>query len=73
MALAAHVVAGRGLELGVTVAMTIACIAGALAGARVAGRLPQRRLGQGFAVLVVLVAGYLLVSTAFLGGPPSSS
>ena len=72
-ALAAHVVAGRELELGVTIAMTVACIAGALAGARVAGRLPQRQLGQGFALLVVAVAGYLLVSAAFLGGPPGSS
>jgi uncharacterized membrane protein YfcA len=70
MALAAHLLAGRGLEPGVTATMTVACIAGALAGVRVAGRLRPRRLGRGFASLVVLVAGYLLVSAAFLGGPP---
>jgi uncharacterized membrane protein YfcA len=73
MALVAHLVAGRGLEVGVTAAMTAACIAGALAGVRIAGRVPQRRLGEGFAVLVVVVASYLLVSVAFLGGPPGGS
>ncbi|HEU4973633.1 MAG TPA: sulfite exporter TauE/SafE family protein [Baekduia sp.] len=73
MALVAHLVAGRELEVGVTATMTVACVAGALAGVRVAGRVPQRQLGRGFAVLVLLVAGYLLVSAAFLGGPPGSA
>ena len=73
MALAAHLAAGRGLDVGVTTAMTLACVVGAVGGARLAGRVPQRQLGQGFAVLVVLVAGYLLISAAFLGGPPGSS
>ena len=73
MALAAHLAAGRGLDVGVTAAMTLACVAGAVGGARLAGRVPQRQLGHGFAVLVVLVAGYLLISAAFLGGPPGSS
>ena len=50
--------------------MSLACVAGALAGAAVSGRVPQRTLGQGFALLVVAVAAYLLVSVAFLGGPP---
>ena len=53
--------------------MTVACILGALAGVRIAGRVPQRQLGAGFAALVLLVASYLLVSVAFLGGPPGSS
>ena len=52
--------------------MTAACVAGALAGAAVAGRIPQRRLGRGFALLVVAVAAYLLVSVTFLGGPPGA-
>jgi uncharacterized membrane protein YfcA len=73
MALVAHLIAGRGLDVGITAAMTTACILGALAGARIAGRLPQRQLGRGFALLVVAVAGYLLASAAFLGGPPGSS
>jgi uncharacterized membrane protein YfcA len=58
---------------GVTAAMTSACVVGALAGVRIAGRLPQRQLGRAFAVLVVAVAAYLLVSAAFLGGPPGGS
>lgn len=72
MALVAHLLAGRGLDVGLTAAMTSACIVGALAGAAVAGRLPQRQLGRGFAGLVTTVAGYLLISAAFLGGPPGS-
>ena len=72
MGLAAHLLAGRGLDVGVTAAMTAAGIAGALAGAALAGRVPQRRLSQGFAGLVAAVASYLLLSAAFLGGPPGS-
>jgi uncharacterized membrane protein YfcA len=70
--LIAHLLAGRGLDVPVTAAMTAACVAGALAGVRLAARVPQRQLGRGFAGLVVAVATYLLVSAAFLGGPPSS-
>lgn len=73
MALIAHLAAGRALAVGVTAAMTLASIAGALAGVRLAGRVPQRQLGTSFATLVVLVASYLIVSAAFLGGPPGSS
>lgn len=72
MALIAHLAAGRSLDLGVTAAMTAACVAGALSGVRLAGRVPQRRLGAGFAALVVVVASYLLVSVALLGGPPGT-
>lgn len=68
--LVTHLVAGRGLDPDITVAMTAACVAGALAGVAVAGRVPQRLLGRGFALLVTVVAVYLLVSAAFLGGPP---
>jgi uncharacterized membrane protein YfcA len=57
MALIAHLAAGRVLDVGVTAAMTAAmtaaCIAGALAGVRMAGWVPQRQLGAGFAALVV--------------------
>jgi hypothetical protein len=71
MALSAHLAAGRTLDVGVTFAMTVSAIAGALAGVRLAERVPQRQLGQGFAALVVVVAAYLLISAAFLGGPPA--
>lgn len=67
-----HLAAGRSLDLNVTVAMGAACVAGALLGARLSSLIPRKTLGRAFASLVVLVAGYLLVSAAFLGGPPGS-
>ena len=70
--LAVHLLAGRSLDIGVTTAMTAACVAGALAGAGLATHVDQRTLGRAFALLVCGVAAYLLVSAAFLGGPPSS-
>jgi uncharacterized membrane protein YfcA len=72
MGVAAHLLAGRGLDLGVTAAMTVGCVAGALAGAALAGRVSERRLGRGFAVLVTAVAAYLVVSVVALGGPPGA-
>lgn len=68
MGLAAHLAAGRALDVTVTAAMTGACVVGALAGARV----PQRHLARGFAGLVAAVAAYLLLSVALLGGPPTA-
>jgi len=70
--LAVHLLAGRSLDVDVTAAMTGACVIGAFAGAGIAGRVPQRILGRAFALLVCCVAAYLLVSAAFLGGPPTS-
>ena len=72
LGLVAHLVAGRGDRLGITAAMAAACVAGAVAGAGLAGRLPQRALGRGFALLVVAAPADLLVSVAFLGGPPGA-
>ncbi len=71
--LVVHLLAGRSLDPGVTMAMSAACAGGAVAGAVLAGRVPQRRLGRGFAVLVTVVAAYLVASAAFLGGPPTGS
>ena len=73
LGLAAHLLAGRDIDAGVTATMTLACVAGAVAGAGIAGRIPQRALSHGFAVLVLGVAGYLLLSVAFLGGPPGAA
>jgi uncharacterized membrane protein YfcA len=73
LGLAAHLLAGREIDPGVTATMTVACVAGAIAGAAFAGRIPQRVLGRGFALLVAGVAGYLLLSVAILGGPPGAS
>jgi uncharacterized membrane protein YfcA len=72
MGVATHLLAGRGLDLGITGAMTAGCVAGALAGAALAGRASQRRLGRGFAVLLAAVAAYLVVSVVALGGPPGA-
>lgn len=70
--LVTHLAAGRSIGVAVTVAMAGGAGAGELGGATVAGRVPQRTLGRGFAGLVVAVAGYLLVSATVLGGPPGS-
>jgi uncharacterized membrane protein YfcA len=70
MGLAAHLLAGRVLDLPVTAAMTSACVAGALVGAVLVRRVAQPRLARAFACLVGAVATYLFVSAAFLGGPP---
>jgi hypothetical protein len=70
IALAAHLAAGRSIDVGVTVAMATGAAVGALAGAAAAGRVPQRILGSSFAGLVVAVAAYLIISATVLGGPP---
>lgn len=73
LGLAAHLLAGRSLDAGITAAMTFGCVGGALAGAALAARIPQRHLGRGFALLVVAVAAYLLVSITLLDGPPGGT
>ncbi len=72
LGLAVHLLAGRSIEIDITVAMTAGCAAGALAGGALATHIPQRLLGRGFAILVTTVAAYLLISAAFLGGPPGN-
>jgi uncharacterized protein len=62
LSLAAHLAAGRAVDVPLTTAMALACAAGAVAGAAASGRIPQRALGRGFAALVVAVAGGLLIS-----------
>ena len=73
MVLSAHLAAGRTLDVGVTVAITVSAIAGALAGIRLAGHVPQRQLGQGFAALVVAAAAFYSSQRSSLVGPPGSS
>jgi uncharacterized membrane protein YfcA len=73
LGLVAHLLAGRGMDVGVAAGMTAACMVGAVAGAGLVGRIPQRALGRVFAVLVAAVAVYLLVSVAVLGGPPGAA
>ncbi len=73
LGLVAHLVAGRSLDADVTAAMTVGCLAGAIAGAALTSHIPQRALGRGFALLIAVVAVYLLVSVALLGGPPGEA
>jgi uncharacterized membrane protein YfcA len=49
-----------GLDWTVTLLFILGGAAGVAAGVRLAGRLPQRRLTQAFAALIVLVAAYVL-------------
>jgi uncharacterized membrane protein YfcA len=72
-ALGSHLVAGADLDVPITATLSAATIAGALAGTAVGRRLPQRALGQGFALVVLAVAVFLLVDTLVLGGPPAAS
>jgi uncharacterized membrane protein YfcA len=58
--LLAHLRFGR-MDLGVVGLFVLGGVAGALAGVYVAGRVPQRRLTQGFAALITAVAGYMLL------------
>lgn len=62
---AAHLLAGRSIDVTITAAMAASCAVGAGAGGALGGRVSAVVLGRGFAVLVALVAGYLLVA------PPS--
>ena len=73
LALGVHLVAGRTLDPGLTAAIAGACAAGALVGVALSGHVPQHALGRAFAGLVTAVAVYLVVSVAFLGGPPGSA
>lgn len=58
-----HFATGASLDVGVTIAMGGTAIIGALAGPRLADHVPTRLLGQGFALLVVVVAVGVAVAT----------
>lgn len=70
-ALASHLAAGAGIDVAVTVALSASTATGALIGSIFAQRVPQATLGRAFAVLVGLLAVFVLVDTLLLGGPPS--
>jgi len=69
-ALASHLVIGASVNLGVTAALALSTGVGALVGSLSAQRVPQATLGRAFAVVVALLALFLLVDTLALGGPP---
>jgi uncharacterized protein len=62
-ALAAHLWREADVDAGVAVVMAAACAVGAVAGAHLADRLPQRRLGHAFAVLLAGVAISMVVAS----------
>jgi len=71
-ALASHLALGASVDVPLTVALGLATAVGALVGTLFAQRVPQAMLGRAFAVVVALLALFLLVDTLLLGGPPAS-
>jgi uncharacterized membrane protein YfcA len=61
-ALAGHLRFG-GIDPGVTLLFIVGGAAGSILGSRLAGQIDERRLRQGFAALIVLVAAYILAHT----------
>ncbi len=70
-ALASHLAIGASVDLPVTIALALSTGVGALAGTLFAERVPQATLGRAFALVVALLALFLLVDTLLLGGPAS--
>jgi len=70
VALASHLAAGAALNVSVTIALSAATAAGALIGSLLAQRVAQAALGRAFAVVVGLLAVFLLLDTLLLNGPP---
>lgn len=69
-ALASHLATGTSFDVPITATLAGATMVGALAGSLVGSRLPQRVLGQGFALVVGAVAVFLLIDTLAFNGPP---
>ena len=70
VALASHLAAGAAINVSVTIALSAATATGALVGSLLAQRVPQAALGRAFAVVVALLAVFLLVDTLLFNGPP---
>ena len=62
--LASHLAAGSALDVPVAAGMAAAAVGGGLLGARLVDRVPTRVLGQGFSVLVALMAVGVAGATA---------
>ena len=69
-ALVSHLAIGAAIDVSVTLALALATGAGALVGSLFAQRVSQAVLGRAFAVVVGVLALFLLVDTLLLGGPP---
>ena len=62
---------GVALDWPVLIAVATAGVAGSLAGRRIGGRLPDRQLRQGFALLLFLIAAWIVYSNLTAGPVPS--
>jgi hypothetical protein len=69
-ALASHLIEGAEPDWPLTLVLGGAAAVGALAGSSIGRRLPPRTLSHAFALVVVLVALFLLIDVLALGGPP---
>ncbi len=69
-ALASHLAIGAAIDVPVTAALAASTATGALFGSIFAQRIPQAALGRAFAVVVGLLAVFLLIDTLLLNGPP---
>ena len=70
-ALASHLAFGAAVDAPVTIALSLATGFGALVGTVFAQRVPQAVLGRAFAIVVALLALFLLYDVLVLGGPPA--
>lgn len=70
-ALASHVAIGASIDVPVTVALSASTALGALIGSLLGQRVAQAALGRAFAVVVTLLAVFLLLDTLLLNGPPN--
>jgi uncharacterized membrane protein YfcA len=68
----AHLAAGSTIDVAVTIPLTVGCLVGAVAGPQLGRRLTAQTLAHGFAVLLVLVGGYVLGATVIGGGAPGA-
>lgn len=69
-ALGSHLAVGTALDVPVTATLAASTMVGALVGSLIGGRMPQRLLGQAFALVVGAIALFLLADVLLLGGPP---
>ncbi len=69
-ALISHLATGAEPDWPLTLVLCGAAAAGALAGSALGRRLPAARLAHAFAIVVAVVALFLLLDVLVLGGPP---
>jgi uncharacterized protein len=68
-ALTSHLLQSAELDADLTAVMAVGCVAGVVAGMTLGGRVPQRALGHGFALLVAAMGAYIVLESVALGGP----